>query len=109
MALPEDSLRKLPQGAQFSKKNGRATATVANQGGRLVVTAQCDSLLQLTTFYQRTLEASKQETDSMRRHSAESAARTAKEQRFNCLIIAVFFFLAGLATGFITYNRLSRN
>ena len=44
LAIPMDSLRRLPEGAAYAKRSGQATARVAVAGDTLVVTAECDSL-----------------------------------------------------------------
>ncbi len=47
LAIPLDSLRKLPEGATFNNKSGQATASAAFKNDTLFVEASCDSLQNL--------------------------------------------------------------
>ena len=44
LRVPTDSLRKLPTGAGYTKKNGRATVSLSYRDGHIIASARCDSL-----------------------------------------------------------------
>lgn len=44
LRVPTDSLRKLPTGAGYTKKNGRATVSLSYRDGHIISSARCDSL-----------------------------------------------------------------
>lgn len=46
LTIPMDSLRKLPEGAAYTKKSGQATLTLQLQGDSIHGIATCDSLQQ---------------------------------------------------------------
>jgi hypothetical protein len=48
-----DNLRKLPQGAAYTQKQGQATVSAAVQGDSLIITATCDSLQYLVYQYEK--------------------------------------------------------
>lgn len=47
MAIPIPSLNRLPPGATYRNKSGRASATVEMRGDTVLVTANCDSIYTL--------------------------------------------------------------
>jgi hypothetical protein len=44
LTIPVDSLKKLPDKAGYSAKDGQASAKVSKDGNKVIVTASCDSL-----------------------------------------------------------------
>lgn len=46
LTVPMDSLRRLPEGAAYTKKSGQATLTLKVKGDSIQGTASCDSLQQ---------------------------------------------------------------
>lgn len=55
LTIPMDSLRRLPQGAVYTEKQGQATVTASRKDDKLVVTASCDSLQNLCYQYEEEL------------------------------------------------------
>lgn len=67
LTIAADSLRKLPEGASYSARSGRASVDVrkGQSAGTLVVYASCDSLQHLVEEYERRmLQSSKDSTIS---------------------------------------------
>ena len=44
LKIPTDSLRKLPEAAEYRAKSGQASAVVKHRGDTIIVYATCDSL-----------------------------------------------------------------
>ncbi|WP_288149381.1 hypothetical protein [Bacteroides acidifaciens] len=55
LTIPMDSLRRLPQGAVYSEKQGQATVTASRKNDKIVITASCDSLQNLCYQYEEEL------------------------------------------------------
>lgn len=55
LTIPIDSLRRLPEGAAYTKKSGQATLTLKVKGDSIQGTASCDSLQQLVFELQEQL------------------------------------------------------
>lgn len=85
LAIPLDSLRRLPGGATYANRQGRATATVGMRGDTVVVTAHCDSL-------QAVVAALREELDSVQRLEAAKTVDKRPSGRMEC-------FMLGLVTG----------
>ena len=79
LAVPLDSLRRLPGGATYANKQGRATATVGMRGDTVVVTAHCDSL-------QAVVAALREELDSVRRLDAAKTVDKRPSGRMECFM-----------------------
>lgn len=99
LTLKTDSLRKLPEGATYHAKNGRAGVEVGRgkEPGTIVVYATCDSLQRLVEYYER-----KARDNAIAYQSLSDSVRMEKERRscgWKNLLIA---FIAGAATGIIT-------
>ena len=52
IAIPVDSLLKLPSQAVYTHHSGQATATVAKEGEVIYVAATCDSLQREVEYYE---------------------------------------------------------
>lgn len=63
LAIPLDSLRKLPEGATFNNKSGQATASAAFKNDTLFVEASCDSLQNLVYQLEENLHAARDELE----------------------------------------------
>lgn len=98
LAIPRDSLRKLPQGAAYHAKSGQASLTLrSGASGDIVAEASCDSLQRLVLWYeeeQNRVRSGKQEE--------KSTVRTPSERRANPVRTIIPAFLAGLAAGIVT-------
>lgn len=97
IAIPVDSLLKLPSAAVYTKHSGQATATVGRKGDVVYVTATCDSLAREAEYYEElyyrardALEAYELERSEEREKSGES-----KEPLANPIVI----FMIGITAG----------
>lgn len=79
MLLPDSQLRSLPEGGSFTKKEGRATATITRRGDSYEVSANCDSLSVLVESVTRDLYRSRTESDSLRLVVKEFKTEVIKE------------------------------
>lgn len=96
MKIPLDSLRKLPEGAEYRAKSGRASATVKTSGDTLLVHAECDSLQRWCEYYER-------EAGIYRELYNEThlLLEEAQEKRSHPVKAGIIAFFAGVATGII--------
>lgn len=53
LRIPVDSLLKLPLGAEFRVKEGRANTSVKRENSLLVVNSTCDSLQVMCEYYKK--------------------------------------------------------
>ena len=53
LKIPTDSLRKLPEAAEYRAKSGQASAVVKHRGDTIIVYATCDSLQRQCERYER--------------------------------------------------------
>lgn len=100
-------LGRLPENAEYRSENGRASASVRNRDGTIVVRATCDSLLRLCEYYE--LQASRHKRALERR---ENEDRMEKERRSNPVRMPLIAYIAGVATGIVltilSYMRYGR-
>lgn len=61
LRIPLDSLRRLPGGAIYQERDGRATVSATVKDGMLVVHAECDSLQQLVYELEERLSAQREQ------------------------------------------------
>ena len=59
--MPIDSLRRLPEGATYTQKEGQATASVGLEGETIVIHAGCDSLQALVLSLEERLDRAQEE------------------------------------------------
>lgn len=93
LTIPMDSLRKLPEGAAYTKKSGQATLTLKVKGDSIQGIASCDSLRQLVFELEEQLHEARDRLEQAEK-VAEPVAIPFWE-RFK-------WFLTGVLTGFIT-------
>lgn len=84
-----DSLRKLPEGAAYTKKSGQATLALRLKGDSIQGIATCDSLQQLVYEQEELL---RQAHDRLEQ---KEIIKKAPEFTLKC-------YLTGLVTGFMT-------
>ena len=98
IAIPIDSLLKLPTEAVYTHHSGQATATVAKKGEVIYVTATCDSLQREVEYYEelyyRARDALEQYKDSVQTET--------KQQSSKLLVKLMTLFAMGFAAGVIT-------
>nr|DAJ66888.1 MAG TPA: hypothetical protein [Caudoviricetes sp.] len=109
LIIPLDSMGRLPSGASFNKKEGRANvkASLGKQDDKdvIIIDASCDSLQMLCLYYE-------EQNTKLAKQNAElsNATRTEKEPRLNAVKVAIFSFIAGLMSGtVITLKTRKKN
>ena len=105
LTIPMDSLRKLPEGAAYTKKSGQATLTLKIKGDSVQGTASCDSLQQQVFELQEQLH---QARDRLEQSQTEikPAANPLKHYLYGVLtgiILVISFYF------FIKYGKKWRN
>lgn len=96
MKIPLDSLRKLPEGAEYRAKSGRASAMVKTRGDTLLVHAECDSLQRWCEYYEREAGFYREAYNEAQRLLEET-----QEKRSHPFKAGIIAFFAGVATGII--------
>lgn len=95
MEIATDSLRKLPEGAIFSQRDGHLTLDLSMRGDTIVATAKADSLpcleLAVSERISERAESSVEERSTAKRESGTSAWR--------CLMAFAIGFLGGALGG----------
>lgn len=97
LAIPADSLLRLPPQAKYSGKSGQANVEVSRDKDVITVYASCDSLQVLVEYYERTASA-------WRERYEETAGLYEKEvkQRSNPVRTFFYGFGAGTVLGVLT-------
>ena len=94
LEIPLAELTNLPEKAEYRVKNGRASATVQNKDGIIVVYATCDSLQRQCEYYERQMASYKKALEQQK-----NEAKTEKERSSNQWKMLLFAFIVGVATG----------
>ena len=82
LTLTTESLRNLPEGAEYTSSYGQASVSVRKTGDSLTVTGRCDSIARRCTVLESETLRRKTESDSLRReldktrHELEKADST---------------------------------
>ena len=95
LEIPLAELTNLPEKAEYHAKNGRASATVQNKGGTIVVYATCDSLQRQCEYYERQMASYKNALEQ------QNEAKTEKERISNPWKTLLIAFIVGVATGIV--------
>lgn len=103
LKIPSDSLRKLPEGAEYHAQSGRAGATVKTKGDTLIIYATCDSLQRLVEYYERRAEKAEADYGHLQHN-----VQTEEKRRANPVKIAFVCFGAGMAAGIITVTTIQK-
>ena len=90
LAIPADSLMRLPPRATYSRKSGRASVSVGREGDTVTVYASCDSLQALVVYYER-------RADHYRKAFEAADARYEAEVKRRSNPVRTYFY--GLGTG----------
>ena len=101
IAIPVDSLLKLPSQAVYTHHSGQATATVAKEGGVIYVAATCDSLQREVEYYEGLYYRARDELERNEREGASVRTET-KEQSSDLLTKLITLFWMGFAAGALT-------
>lgn len=94
VAIPVDSLMKLPAEAVYSERSGQATATVERKGNVIYVSATCDSLARELEYYEEQYYRAR---DALERH--EEHAETDKKEQYESIWNPLVVFIMGLLGG----------
>ena len=65
LKLPIDDLRRLPSGAEFRDKSGQASASVQFDQDTVCVSATCDSLQRMCSYYESKYSLYKTEYENL--------------------------------------------
>lgn len=65
--VPIQNLLNLPDGAEFTAKDGQASVSVQRHGDNITVTGKCDSIARQCLFYEREVFRQRSEIDSLKR------------------------------------------
>ena len=99
MEIPTDSLRKLPEGAIFSQRDGHLTLDLSMRGDTIVATAKADSLpcLELAVSERISERISERAESSVEERS--TVEHEPKASFWRCLVAFVIGFIGGLVVG----------
>lgn len=100
IAIPVDSLLKLPSQAVYTYHSGQATATVAKKDKVIYVAATCDSLQREVEYYEELYYKAR---DALEQYK-DSVQTETKQQSSNLWAKLITSFLMGFATGAIIKN-----
>ncbi len=95
MEIPTDSLRKLPEGAIFSRRDGHLTLDLSMRGDTIVATAKSDSLSGMELVFNESLSKRSDESYDDR----SSVKRDEWPSVWRLLLSFVAGFLLGLFVG----------
>lgn len=80
MTIPTQNLLELPEGAQYSDRNGRASVAAKRCDGNLIITGRCDSIARLCKIYEATVFRQRSLIDSLEKTNGIYKDSLAKEQ-----------------------------
>lgn len=95
IAIPVDSLLKLPSQAVYTHHSGQATATVAKKGEVIYVAATCDSLQREVEYYEELYYKAR---DALEQYKDRVQTET-KQQSSNLRAKLVTLFSMGFVAG----------
>ena len=102
MEIPTDSLRKLPEGAIFSQREGHLTLDLSMRGDTIVATAKSDSLSVMDVAINEHLH--KRSDESAEERFSVTTGRRISVWRL--LMSFVAGFLLGLVLGWFVSNSM---
>ena len=101
IAIPVDSLLKLPGQAVYTHHSGQATATVAKKGEVIYVAATCDSLQREVEYYEELYYKARDALEQKEREM-DSVQTETKQQSSNLMVKLITLFWMGFAAGVLT-------
>lgn len=96
LEIPIDSLRRLPQKAEYRTKSGQANAVVQYRQDTIVVYAICDSLKLQCEYYECMATTYKDAYEEL-----QNLVQEEKEQRSNPVKMVSISFLVGVVIGIL--------
>lgn len=97
MEIPIDSLRRLPEKAEYRAKSGQANAVVKFKHDTVIVYAICDSLQRQCEYYESLVTTYKEGYETLKNILKEE-----KEQRSHPIRIAFISLFAGIIVGVLS-------
>ena len=105
MAIPVDSLLKLPSQAVYTHHSGQATATVAKKGEVIYVAATCDSLQREVEYYEELYYKARDELEQ----TEQLYMQLQKEKTFPASWVFIATLIFGYITGAITVIYVTKD
>lgn len=96
MEIPTDSLRKLPEGAVFSRRDGHLTLDLSLRGDTIVATARADSLCGASVSVNERMSERTQSSVEERSYAKKEQGTRAWR---SCLVAFVIGCICGLLAG----------
>ena len=97
LSIPIDSLRKLPQGATYSARDGRVSAQVSYRHDTLLVSSICDSIQSLVEYNERLVGKYQQIKEDLQ----QMLVQQQQKQRRSLFAGALVSFLGGVFVGIL--------
>ncbi len=94
ISVSVDSLLRLPAGASYHERSGRAGAEVSLKGDTIIVTATCDSLRREAEYYEELYCRAREALEERKNETI-----TEEEQHSEPLANPVMMFVTGIAAG----------
>lgn len=105
MAIPADSLLKLPAGAVYRSTSGRAHAEVSLRGDTVFIAGTCDSLARQVEYYEELYHTARDALGNYR----ERVEQEQKQERGNSPIKSVIAsFIVGFVAGAILTHNINK-
>lgn len=98
LSIPIDSLRKLPQGATYSARNGRASAQVSYRHDTLLVSSISDSIQSCVEYNERLVAKWQQIREDLQQMARQQEQ---KQQHRPLFTVALASFLGGVFIGIL--------
>lgn len=97
MTLATDSIHRLPEGASYHAKSGRANLEVSKgaEPGTIVVYASCDSLQRLVDYYEQQVNMYQSAIDEAKTETVEEEEKP-PARRWLYLMVLTAGFVAGI-------------
>lgn len=80
MDVPIQNLLNLPDGAEYTAKDGQASVSVQRHGDNIAVTGKCDSIARQCLFYEREVFRQRSEIDSLKRAISQVEQTTVRNE-----------------------------
>jgi hypothetical protein len=109
LTIPVDSLKKLPDKAGYSAKDGQASAKVSKDGNKVIVTASCDSLEKQVELFESLYIQSSQEGQEYKRLYEEQLSLKRSSNSVKTILESVLAgMIAGALLTLLIYRKYDR-
>ena len=107
IAIPVDSLLKLPSQAVYTHHSGQATATVAKKGEVIYVAATCDSLQREVEYYEELYYKARDALEQTKQLYREQQKEKPLPSSWVVVATLIFGYIIGaISTIYITKDKL---